>query len=290
MPLHLTRIDPTLPLCWEDADTLRVGFEYADARIRAPSAGVQRLVGALRTGVLDGELRRAARRLGATPQEARELLTTLAPVLRREIEHGADAGPPADRDSEGEPNEPRVRVGLGDDGRPAAGFDAALRAAGVCDVVEGSTADSLDLVVLLERYLEPLERAQRWLSVDQPHLIVAFTDRAIRVGPLVSGAGAPCHTCTSLAALDRDPALAILAAQLAGSRPSTETAAGVHAAAAWAAVFIRNWAAGDPVVRTSRATIPCIRGRPVGTISMESVAAHPECACSAATPRSRPLR
>lgn len=288
----ITRLDPDLPVCWEDSDTLRVGFERADARVPSPSAGVQRVIGALRAGVPAEELPREARRLGATPQEMRDLLAALGPVLRSEVEsQGSPAAEPAPAAATSASVSGRtVSLAVSDDGRAVTGLRDALLATGVCGIDEGPQAAAPDLVVHVERYLEPLEWAQRWLTTGQPHLLLGFTDRAIRVGPLIGSEGAPCHTCSTLAALDRDPALAVVAAQLAGSRPHSESPAGTHMAAAWIAVFIRNWTAGDPGVHTSRATVPCTRGRVSGAVTLDTVDPHPECACAATSSRSRPRR
>ncbi len=49
-------LDPTFPLCWEDTETLRIGFDRAEVRLRAPSPAAQRFVDKLRTGLHQREL------------------------------------------------------------------------------------------------------------------------------------------------------------------------------------------------------------------------------------------
>ncbi len=312
----ITRIRPDLPLCWEDPDTLRVGFERAQARVRHPSPGAQRLIGALVSGIAPRRLSREAQRLGATPQEARELLTALSPALEsvpapgapdreapirtapdgdgstgRAPLHGASRGDARRRTAAPAAAQRSLRALVCDDGREVPGLRAALSATGLCALDEQpSLEQGYELVVHVERFLEPLERAQRWLSLAVPHLLIRFTDRTVTVGPLVSELGAPCHTCCALTMLDEDPAYPVLAAQLYGSSPRTETAAGAHMAAAFAAMLIGRWRAGDPSARATRAIIPMRRGQVSDAPRLVSVAPHPECACGAFTPADPPPR
>lgn len=276
-----TRIDPDLPLCWEDAETLRVGFERAAARVRLPSAGAQRLIGSLRHGLHSEHLPREARRLGATPQEVRELLDALDPILV--VAEDPDAG------SGTELAEP-LRTFVSDDERPVAGFANVLLSTGLLRLAQEEAGSAIDLVIHIERFLEPLERAQRWLSLGIPHLLIGFSDRSIRVGPLVHPDGAPCHTCATLTTLATDSALPVLAAQLAGTRAPSESDAGGHLAATWASLIIRNWLAGAADVHTTRAVFPTVHGRPTGAVRIETVTPHPDCACSVVSSQSPLLR
>lgn len=280
----ITRIRSDLPLCWEDPDTLRVGFERAEARVHHPSAGVQRLIGALVAGIPPQRMSQKARRLGATPQETRAVLSALSPALESvpaPAEPGCTAGPP----------QRVLRALLCDDGREVPALRDALTATGLCTLDAPPGADeTYELVVHVERFLEPLERAQRWLSLAVPHLLIRFTDRAILVGPLVSEDGAPCHTCCTLTMLAEDPAYPVLAAQLHGSNPRTETAAGAHMAAAFAAMLIGRWRAGDLSAHSTRTVIPMRQGQVSGAPRLTRVAAHPECACGPITPADRPPR
>lgn len=89
MPPTLIRIEPGLPLCWEDEHTLRFGFDRAELRIPAPSASEQRLLGALLSGVRSDRFGAVLRRLGVTRTEWAEFATTLESVLRYDgIGHG----------------------------------------------------------------------------------------------------------------------------------------------------------------------------------------------------------
>ena len=274
-----TRIHPDLPVAWEDADTLRVGFERAYARLVRPTPAEQRLLGALLHGVRTAALPEAAERAGATAAEADALFATLDPALVVEpapVRRGARAAgarPPQRRGA--------LRGLLWDEGRPAPGLREALLGTRLCTLEPDPRRAAPELVILVERFLEPLERAQRWLIAGIPHLLVRFTDRAVHVGPIVGPEGRPCHTCLSLALVDRDPALPALAAQLVGRTPASESRAASHLAAAYAAVLIRDWIGGGAEAHTSRVVFPTRGGRVSGPGRCESVRPHPRCDCGA---------
>jgi hypothetical protein len=290
----ITRIHPDLPLCWEDPETLRIGFEQARTRVRNPSVGAQRLIGRLISGVPRERLLRETGRAGVAPREARRLLEELAPALLTER---APTAPRA---------RPRLlRTVLSDDGREPPGLRDALIATGLCtfDGVPGdetsgprSPGDEAapsarhDLAVYVERFLEPLERAQRWLIESVPHLLVRFTDGAVQVGPLIGVCGRPCHSCITLAFLRRDAAYPVLAAQLSGRTPRSETVASAHMAAAFAGLLVREWLSGDPAAHTKRFTIPVRRGLVHGAPILEFVAPHPECGCALSAAARPPRR
>ena len=267
MGTNVTRLDPDLPLCWEDEETLRIGFERARARVRHPSAGAQRLIGVLRGGIAPEHLPMEARRVGATPQETRELLTVLRPAL-------VTAPPPA---SEREPARP-LRTIVCDEGREARGLRATLIASRLCTFdFEG---EDPELVIVVERFLEPLGRAHRWLAAGVPHLLMRFTDQSVQVGPLVGLDGSPCHSCVTLAMLSRDPAYPTLAAQLYGVVPRSESDAGTHVAAAFAAGYIHGWLNGREEVHATKLLVPVAGGLVAGLPSLERVAPHPRCGCA----------
>ncbi|SJN08581.1 hypothetical protein FM113_03365 [Leucobacter sp. 7(1)] len=274
--MTLLRIRADLPLGWEDPDTLRVGFERAIARVRDPSPAQQRLIGRIRTGVHSEDWPEHTRAAGATPREARALLAAVAPAL----DPGPKLPPWSERTSP-------LRVFLNDGAWPVPGLAAALIAADTCVQVE--TVGTCDVVLHVERYLEPLERAQRWLLADLPHLLLRFSDTQFTVGPLVLPPGQPCHTCASLRAIDADPGLPAFAAQLMGSRPASETpivgaAAGVAAAAVLDAWHAKTLAGQDwtPTANERGQTrYPVARGRLSGAPKSLPIPAHPECACGA---------
>ena len=285
------RLRPDLPVCWESPDTLRIGFERAHARVVAPTAGQQRLLGVLRTGIAESELPNAARRAGATPREARELLAAVAPACLPQPPRGpGGAGGPGGRPP------PATRIRVLDAGRPVPGFAAAL-AHGLGDsAVWAPQAESPDapdahgeLIVGIERFLEPLERAQRWLITGTPHLLVRFTDTCVLVGPIVAPQGAPCHTCAVLPVLQDDPAAAVLAAQLVETVPASETAEVGVLAAALAVQLIGAWRRGEPHVGRTCSRVEVAGGRVAGTVERAEVRPHPECACGALRP-GRPPR
>jgi bacteriocin biosynthesis cyclodehydratase domain-containing protein len=110
-----------------------------------------------------------------------------------------------------------------------------------------------------------------------PHLAVAVRDGAVVVGPFVPPAGSPCLACLDLHRLDRDPAWATLAAQLATAPPpgqacaATTTLIGVGHAVAEVLSYLDG---GSP--RTRGATIE-IDG--AGGERRRSWPPHPKCDC-----------
>ncbi|WP_427868589.1 hypothetical protein [Leucobacter luti] len=277
-------LDPSLPVCWEDEDTLRIGFDSALARVRSPSAGHERMLAALRSGIQEELLEFEAERAGIDIDSARALLELLAPVMR-EARAGVGGGRgPA-------PPRPPVVAHLDDGGETVPGLAEALEALSPC-VFEADRperrgepwrngARAPDLVLHVERYFERLERAQRWLMAGVPHLLIRFSDRSVSVGPLVSDVRGPCLTCATLAQLEADPAYPLLAAQLAGTRAGTETVEVARVAAVTADQFILRWRAGEGEYRRQRAVLPVRDGVVSGPATLERVEPNTECACVA---------
>lgn len=266
-------IDPNLPLCWEDQVTLRVGFEEAYARLHDPSPGAQRLLFALLRGIDPDHVAQAARTVGLPEHEARSIMSALAPALvtPTQLAMPADSVPT-----------PTLNIAVCDDGREVPGLIPALAGTGLCQLNYEFARQQPDLVIYVERFLEPLERAQHWLMAGISHLLVRFTDTAVHVGPLVVAPGAPCHACITLELVARDRAYPVLAAQLARVTPRSETAAVAGVAVGFAGTLIRDWLAGHALAHSTRVVIPTNQGRMSGPPRFETVTAMPECACTLA--------
>ncbi|WP_336658458.1 TOMM precursor leader peptide-binding protein [Leucobacter sp. USHLN153] len=296
-----TRLDPTFPVCWEDPETLRVGFERPVARLNSPTPGMQRFVSALREGVDPSRLSEEARRTGATLAEARSTLDEMRPALARlPVGSPGQSGlPPRRRAPEPRDDSPAVRTVICDDDLPVRHLGDALAATSLCRPARLGAAPNSperpELVIFVERYWSPLGRAQRWLMDDVPHLLLRFTDGEVHVGPLVGAGGSPCHTCVSLARVENDPATGVLAAQLAGTRTSSENRGTVMLSAAFAAEHIEAWITGEDRALTTRVVLPVAAGLSHMLPRVETVLPHPDCACAqlgsvSAPPRSCPPR
>ncbi|MBP1324818.1 hypothetical protein JOF28_000050 [Leucobacter exalbidus] len=261
-------IDPNLPLCWEDPDTLRVGFEHAHARLHDPSPGVQRLLYALLRGVDPALVAESARAVGISAQEAREVLAALAPALVTPATSARAAR-----------GSPALCIAVCDAGREVAGLATALAGTGLCRLDFALETQSPDLVVHVERFLEPLARAQRWLIAGIPQLLIRFTDTAVHVGPIIEPPGSPCHTCIALDLVSRDPSYPVMAAQLMHVTPRSETAGTAGVAAGFAGSLIRDWKSGLEDARRTRIVIPTSHGRVHAPPYFETVTPHDDCAC-----------
>lgn len=269
----IIRIDPSLPLCWESTDTLRVGFEQAEVRLRDPSPRQQRFISLLQRGLLTSDLPSASRKTGVPARERAALLDALAPVLQR---IPAKSSKTADETAEHTGRGSTIVEIIGD-----GGFAAMLRAgflrAGfeVSDASDGTPA----FTVLVERFICSAAKAQHLLICEVPHLPVLLTDRSMVIGPLIMPQGAPCLACVELQEAEEDPLRSTLAAQLLGVRPAAESPACAEVAAALCASLIRQQRLGIPDLCQARLRFP-VRGGVPGTVAtVERIVPHRECAC-----------
>ncbi|TCK41700.1 hypothetical protein EDF60_2132 [Leucobacter luti] len=287
------RLRPGLPVCWETTELLRVGFDRAVARVVDPTPSQQRLIGRLVDGFPVSDLTDHARAVGATKQQTHALLAALGPALESVQDHRAGPAMDSAVDTEATPNAgpgaarstprtrpPRgfpIRTQMSDGARPLPGLSGTLSGSGLCDFAKGTQPP--ELVIYAERFVEPLERAQTWLMAGTPHLRIRFTDTSLIVGPLVIPPGAPCQSCATLAVLERDSAVPVIAAQLIGTRPASETHLVSIVAAATATELIVAWRRGDPYPHHTELTFPVAAGRVVGWPATHAVRPHRECAC-----------
>lgn len=297
----LIRLDPTLPLCWESLETLRIGFDRAEVRLHRPSARAQRFIALLQEGLLSSEFTAASRKIGLHARERSILLDALSPVLlRTPLRASADqALHPSPRRSPA-----RTPEGPGAERRSVAvlggGFFArALRADLVrtgFELSEGNSTESdstesdstkddsegeeaAGFVVLVDRFLGPATRAHQLLISDIPHLPIRLTDRSVLIGPIVKPGGAPCLSCVELHEQEEDPLLPALAAQLLHVQPGAETAAAAELASALTATLIRRWWTGLPELTDSRLRFAVREGVPETLPTVEAVLPHPGCGC-----------
>ena len=272
------RLDPAVPLCWEDLDTLRLGFERVRARIPATDHGVQRLLAALRDGFASEELPMIADRCGIAAHRADEVLAELGTAVLAADPDPDPFAPPA------------LRAVLADGGRPVPGLREALDRIEFLELRDDPELGARgappppripDLALIVERFVEPSERAQRWLMAGVPHLMLRFSDALIEIGPLVRPEGAPCHACATLERVARDPSLPVVAAQLIGRRADSERPALARLAAVIAEQLLRIWLTGNAQVHRTRHVFPVEGGAASGHGRIERVAPHADCACSA---------
>lgn len=274
----LVQIDPDRALVWEDSETLRVGFDAPIARVVAPSTSAQRVIERLIKGVSEDELE-------CEDEPAAAALAALEPALVRspprqrepdELEATLETRMPmaaAHRVATG-----RVRAYISDDGREVPSLRAALETSGLCRIERGAAPPELAVQVI--RFLEPLGRTRRWLGDGIPHLIVRFTDDSARVGPLVSGDGAPCHSCEAFHLVDADPALPAMSAQLYGRVPSSESPQTSILVSAVAAHIVAAWLRGETWVHRRQLVFPVAHGAVTGLPMVQEIKQHPECGCA----------
>ena len=283
MPPTLIRIEPGLPLCWEDEHTLRFGFDRAELRIPAPSASEQRLLGALLSGVRSDRFGAVLRRLGVRGPEWAEFASTVESVLRYDgIGHGT--GSEAGR-GEGIPS-----VAVSGAPASAAPIRQAFAAAGFGSSIADENSAPPELIVALERFVPAPAHSRFASECEPPRLTIRFGDRNVDVGPLRSAPGDPCSGCLALAAADADRSMPMLAAQLIGTVPAGETPAAAEFAAGLAVMLTRHWIAGREEPGRVVYRFPVRDGLPLPRIEELPVAQHPECGCALTEPERYPLR
>lgn len=306
----VTRIDPALPSCWEDLDTIRVGFDRAVARVRAPGPAAHRLINALRHGLSSTQLNRVIDASGSERAQLLSVVEALGPALVHSDGDAASGGPRGSggTDSAGGSNGSRgpgctsgsgVSPHTGSDqraGDPEFRIDTVIAWGGrlalplrdalsLIDRLALRNSTRVDpsrhpeLIIHVERFAEPSDRARRWLALGIPHLIVRFSDECASVGPLIGPSGGPCHGCLTLARIAAEPALPVLAAQLLGVRPSSETGPVARMLAVLTEQTVEAWVTGDQLVHEKVRVVPVRSGRPHGDIGVECTSVHPECAC-----------
>lgn len=258
------RIDPTLPLCWENAHTLRFGFDRAEVRLHNPSAKAQRFIDLLRKGFPSRDLILVSNKVGLTVRERRELLDALAPILSHKPINEA--------------TQPKARgtVSVLGSGPLARYLEVALEQAGFTKA-QGNETPSF--AVLIERYLEPATKAHSLLMKDVPHLSLRTSDRSASLGPLVPPGGAPCLACAELHSLQTNPLAPVLAAQLYLDAPLVGAPSCMQALAALTVSAIESWQQGRYELVGTRLHFSMQNGLLSLVPTVEQISPHPKCGC-----------
>lgn len=142
----------------------------------------------------------------------------------------------------------------------------------------GPGREPVDLAVVVEHEVADPVRYRTLMDDDVPHLSVVVREASVLVGPLVVPGHSACLRCADLHRAGRDPAWAVVAAQLAGRgrrRQSEETSMAAVAAALGAAQVLAH-VDGRPsaVVGASlEIRLPDLLPRRVAR------PAHPDCGC-----------
>lgn len=269
MQPYTIRIDPALPVCWENTDTLRIGFDQAEVLVTRPTAGVQRFIGMLRQGVPSTQLNSATRKAGISVSTRQKLMLQLSHVLVHEAILSPIARPMPQPQSTA-----RTCEVLGE-GPFASRLRSALAIAGFSPAQDSAP----EFAIVVEYFREPAARAQHLLISGVPHLPIRLSDRSMTLGPLVLPGGAPCLSCLELHGSRDEPLASLLAAQLLGEVPASATERCAERASALIIALHEHWLAGVPELTQCRLRYP-VRNGIVGIIpTTEAVSGHRECAC-----------
>jgi bacteriocin biosynthesis cyclodehydratase domain-containing protein len=256
MPL---RLDPSVPLVWRTPTSLQLGIDEPRVVLDDVTAGVERMLSALRGGVSPSGWQMLARNAGLDTGDADELLQLLTPVL--------------------EPTAPAAAAStalvLGDN-EVARELAALLRDAGRLADPDDATPR---LVVLVADWIVGPGDAQPWLRRDIEHVPVVVTDRAVTVGPFVEPGAGPCTYCAQLGRADADPAWSAIAAQLWGKPAPALSRLSVSSTAVFVARrVLRHLDGGAEAMPRGRVWRLLDEG---GTVSASTVLQHPRCSCAA---------
>jgi len=207
----IIRLNPRYPLVWRTPDTIQFGVDRGVLVLAGVTHAQEHVLAALRGGVPRAGAEMLGRQAGASPADTADLLRELLPVL--------ETTRPDVRGPDGTADAPEA-VWVDGSGATADRIRGFLGDLGIRTRLGG--ADPTLAVIVGHYVLEPA-RHRRWLRRDVPHLPVVFSDREIRVGPLVEPGSGPCLHCLELARVDEDPAWPAIACQLLGREAPTET-------------------------------------------------------------------
>lgn len=142
---------------------------------------------------------------------------------------------------------------------------------------------AVDLVVLVEHGVADPVRYRTLVDDDIAHLSVVVREASVLVGPLVVPGRTACLRCADLHRADRDPAWAVLAAQLAGSGrgPSGEETSMAAVAAALAAAQVLAHLDGRPGAVLDASLEIRLPDLVPGRVSRP---VHPDCGCCGPRP------
>ncbi|HEY4268207.1 MAG TPA: TOMM precursor leader peptide-binding protein [Galbitalea sp.] len=252
------RLDPDLPLVWRDPFSLQFGVDPARVVLREVSAGDERVIGALRSGVTPAGLQMVARAAGVSPRDLESMLELLTPLLV-------------------EPREPapprRVAIlGTGPTERLLA------HALGETSIVITTDEAECDFGVAFGHYVLDPRAYGVWLRRDLPHLPIIFGDGAVTVGPLVEPGTTACLYCLEHHRRDADSSWSAIASQLWGRKSAAETPLAAREVAAIATrVILRRLEAGaDPTISSATSIRLDIA---TGAQTRREWMPHPECGC-----------
>jgi hypothetical protein len=250
------RLDPRIPMVWRTPTSVQFGVDAPVAVIEEVSAGLERMLAALRSGISPSGWTMLARDAGVTADVARDLLERLEQVMQ-----------PAQPTASG-------RVLVTGDGPIAHALAGLLRDEGV---LARADEPRPDLAVLVADWVLGPQDAATWLRRDVPHVPIVAADRFVTIGPFVEPGRSPCVYCVQLTRTDADPAWPAVATQVWGRPAPERTQLTVLSAACFAARRIRTRLDAGPGT-LARGWRLAESG---GTVSAWTARTHPLCSCAA---------
>jgi hypothetical protein len=250
-----------VPLVWRTPTSVQLGVDSPIVIVDDVTAGVERMLAALRAGISPSGWQMLARDAGLPQAEAAALLDRLEPALHADRPVASD------------------RVLVSGAGPLALAVAGLLRDAGALasDARAPDPQKHPALAVLVADWVLGPDDAATWLRRDVPHLPVVAGDRSVTVGPFVEPGRSPCVYCVQLARADADPAWPAVAAQLWGRPGPRMSQLTVTSAAAFTARVVLD--------RMREGPSGLARGWRLadggGAVSAWTARTHPRCSCAA---------
>jgi len=181
MSSRLYRLDPQLPVVWQNPSTLQVGVDPPHVVLPDVDDRVLPLLHALRAGMTGSGLAMLARENTLTEEETHRFLEALTPVLTHRVEN------------------PVVSFVLDSPRVDARALSAVWRGLGhpVHDVGDREQAPAGEVIVVADYVLEP-DHHHVWLRRDRAHTPMVFTDQSVIIGPRVEPGVSACLHCVRL--------------------------------------------------------------------------------------------
>jgi len=252
MSPHLYRLDPRLPVVWQNPNALQVGIDPPAVVLQDVDDRVLPLLHALGTGMTGSGLAMLARENKLEDSERTRLLDALAPALEHREENTL------------------VSFVLDSPRVDSTALVAVWRGIGhpvhECDSREHAPPG--EVIVVADYVVEP-EHHHAWLRLDRSHTPMVFLDQSVIIGPRVEPGVGACLHCVRISRQRATAHQVALDSQLWGKPAPTGTPE-LRALAAWHCLQLLHTGGPGEVRRLDALT---------RSISTSWVAREPECSC-----------
>ena len=256
MPNPILRLDPRLPIVWQNPDSVQIGVSPPRCVVPDIDDRVLPLLHALHTGISVAGAKLMGSEAGLSAAEVTTVLQLLGPALTHQ-----------------QPSSP-VAITLRGELAHITRFATTLAHAGhrvniTEDAQEIPQETSEGEVVLVGNFVINPAHYRACLYADVIHTPVVFSDQLVRIGPRVIPGHTACLHCVWRNRVHREPHYVAIASQLWGATAATDTLE-LSALAAWHTRALLH-EPEDGLV----ATLDALTGKATHSVELPSA----ECAC-----------